>query len=118
MEFGTFTGFNVREGQTEHDAFVEWTGLARTADELGVDCFWLAEFHFRPNTPLSAPLVVASAIAARTERIKVGLGVQLLPLANPLRLAEETATLDQLSQGRLVYGIGRSSFLDGYQGYG
>lgn len=118
MEFGTFSGFFVREGQTEHDAFEEWIGLAQVADDLGIDCFWLAEFHFRPHTPLSAPLVVGSTVAARTKRIHVGLGVQLLPLANPLRLAEECATLDHLSGGRLVYGIGRSSFLDGYQGYG
>jgi alkanesulfonate monooxygenase SsuD/methylene tetrahydromethanopterin reductase-like flavin-dependent oxidoreductase (luciferase family) len=118
MEFGTFTGFAVREGWPEHAAFEEGLQLAEAADQLGVDCFWLAEFHFRPHTPLSAPLVVGSAIAARTSRTKVGLGVQLLPLANPLRLAEEAATLDHLSGGRFVYGIGRSSFVDGYQGYG
>jgi alkanesulfonate monooxygenase SsuD/methylene tetrahydromethanopterin reductase-like flavin-dependent oxidoreductase (luciferase family) len=118
VEFGAFAAFNVREGQTEHAAFDEWMRLAEAADSMGIDCFWLAEFHFRPHTPLSAPLVVGSAVAARTKRIKVGLGVQLLPLANPLRLAEECATLDHLSGGRLVYGIGRSSFVDGYRGYG
>jgi alkanesulfonate monooxygenase SsuD/methylene tetrahydromethanopterin reductase-like flavin-dependent oxidoreductase (luciferase family) len=118
MEFGTFTGFPVREGQPEHSAFSEGLQLAELADELGVDCFWLAEFHFRPHTPLSAPLVVGSAVASRTSRLHVGLGVQLLPLGNPLRLAEESATLDHISSGRFVYGIGRSSFVDGYQGYG
>jgi alkanesulfonate monooxygenase SsuD/methylene tetrahydromethanopterin reductase-like flavin-dependent oxidoreductase (luciferase family) len=61
---------------------------------------------------------VGSALAQRTKRINVGLGVQLLPLANPLRLAEECATLDHMTEGRLVYGVGRSSFLDGYAGYG
>ena len=118
MEFGTFTGFPVREGQVEHSAFEEGLAFAELADDVGVDCFWLAEFHFRPHTPLSAPLIVGSAVAARTRRMKVGLGVQLLPLANPLRLAEEAATLDHLSAGRFVYGIGRSSFVDGYAGYG
>lgn len=118
MEFGIFSAFNVREGSDEHAAFDEWVRLAEIADGLGVDCFWLAEFHFRPHTPLSAPLVVGTAIASRTHRIKIGMGVQLLPLANPLRLAEEAATLDHLSNGRLVYGIGRSSFIDGYRGYG
>jgi alkanesulfonate monooxygenase SsuD/methylene tetrahydromethanopterin reductase-like flavin-dependent oxidoreductase (luciferase family) len=118
MEFGTFTGFPVRESQSEHSAFEEGLALAELADDLGIDCFWLAEFHFRPHTPLSAPLVVGSAVAARTRRMKVGLGVQLLPLGNPLRLAEEAATLDHLSRGRFVYGIGRSSFIDGYAGYG
>jgi alkanesulfonate monooxygenase SsuD/methylene tetrahydromethanopterin reductase-like flavin-dependent oxidoreductase (luciferase family) len=107
----------VREGRSEHDAFSEWVELACAADDLGIDCFWLAEFHFRPHTPLSAPLLVGSAIAARTHRLNIGLAVQILPLANPLRLAEECATLDHLSGGRFVYGIGRSSFLDSYQGY-
>ena len=118
MEFGIFSAFNVREASTEHKAFEEWLRLAEVADCLDIDCFWLAEFHFRAHTPLSAPLVVGSALASRTKRIKVGLGVQLLPLGNPLRLAEECATLDHLSGGRLVYGIGRSSFVDGYRGYG
>jgi alkanesulfonate monooxygenase SsuD/methylene tetrahydromethanopterin reductase-like flavin-dependent oxidoreductase (luciferase family) len=118
MEFGIFAAFNVREGSDEHSAFAEWMRLAEFADASGVDCFWLAEFHFRPHTPLSAPLVVGSAIASRTRRLKIGMGVQLLPLGNPLRLAEEAATLDHLSGGRLVYGIGRSSFVDGYRGYG
>lgn len=102
MEFGIFAPFNLRDGLTEHDAFVEWQGLARVADDLGIDCFWLAEFHFRPHTPISAPLVMGSAIATQTKRIKIGLGVQLLPLANPLRLAEECATLDHITEGRLV----------------
>ncbi|HTD79263.1 MAG TPA: LLM class flavin-dependent oxidoreductase, partial [Chloroflexota bacterium] len=118
MEFGTFTGFPVREGDTEHAAFEEGVHLAEAADQLGADCFWLAEYHFRPHTPLSAPLVVGSALAARTTRLKIGLGVQLLPLSNPLRLAEDAATLDHLSGGRFVYGIGRSSFVDGYAGFG
>jgi alkanesulfonate monooxygenase SsuD/methylene tetrahydromethanopterin reductase-like flavin-dependent oxidoreductase (luciferase family) len=118
MEFGIFCAFNVREGRTQHEAFEEWLDLAQVADDLGVDCYWLAEFHFRPHTPMSAPLVAGTAVAARTKRIKVGMGVSLLPLANPLHLAEEAATLDHFSGGRLVYGIGRSSFLDGYQGYG
>jgi alkanesulfonate monooxygenase SsuD/methylene tetrahydromethanopterin reductase-like flavin-dependent oxidoreductase (luciferase family) len=118
MEFGIFSPFNVRIGRSEHEAFEEWVHLAEIADDLGMDCFWLAEFHFRPQTPLSAPLVVGSTIAARTKRINIGLGVHLLPLGNPLRMAEECATLDHVSGGRLVYGIGRSSFIDGYRGYG
>jgi alkanesulfonate monooxygenase SsuD/methylene tetrahydromethanopterin reductase-like flavin-dependent oxidoreductase (luciferase family) len=118
MEIGMFAQCYVREGRDAHHAFEESLALAQLADDLGVDCYWLAELHFRPHTPLSAPLVLGSSIAARTKRLKVGIGVQLLPLANPLRLAEECATLDHLTEGRLIYGIGRSSFVDGYQGYG
>jgi alkanesulfonate monooxygenase SsuD/methylene tetrahydromethanopterin reductase-like flavin-dependent oxidoreductase (luciferase family) len=85
MEFGIFSAFNVREGSDEHSAFEEWLRLAKIADALCVDCFWLAEFHFSPHTPLSAPMIVGSAIASRTCRMKTRMGVQLLPLANQLR---------------------------------
>jgi alkanesulfonate monooxygenase SsuD/methylene tetrahydromethanopterin reductase-like flavin-dependent oxidoreductase (luciferase family) len=66
---------------------------------------------------LASPLVGASAVAARTTRIRVGLAVQVLPLANPLRVAEEAAIVDHISEGRLIFGVGRSSFLESYQGY-
>jgi alkanesulfonate monooxygenase SsuD/methylene tetrahydromethanopterin reductase-like flavin-dependent oxidoreductase (luciferase family) len=67
---------------------------------------------------LSAPLTVASAVAARTARIKIGTAVQILPLGHPLRLAEETATIDQISGGRLIFGVGRSAFPRAYDAYG
>ena len=67
---------------------------------------------------LSAPLTVASAIAARTQRLKIGTAVQILPLGHPLRLAEETATIDQISGGRLIFGVGRSAFPRAYDAYG
>jgi alkanesulfonate monooxygenase SsuD/methylene tetrahydromethanopterin reductase-like flavin-dependent oxidoreductase (luciferase family) len=117
MQFGVFTGFNTRDGHSEADAFDEWLELAHICEDVGIDCYWLAEFHFRPRTILSAPMVVAAAIAARTARMKVGLAVQLLPLANPVRVAEEAATVDHLSKGRFVFGVGRSSFVDAYRGY-
>jgi alkanesulfonate monooxygenase SsuD/methylene tetrahydromethanopterin reductase-like flavin-dependent oxidoreductase (luciferase family) len=67
---------------------------------------------------LSAPLSIASAIAARTRRIKIGIAVQVLPLCHPLRLAEEAATVDQLSHGRLIFGVGRSGVAQTYEAYG
>jgi alkanesulfonate monooxygenase SsuD/methylene tetrahydromethanopterin reductase-like flavin-dependent oxidoreductase (luciferase family) len=67
---------------------------------------------------VSAPLTVASAVAARTRRIKIGTAVQILPLGHPLRLAEETATIDQISGGRLIFGVGRSAFPRAYLAYG
>jgi alkanesulfonate monooxygenase SsuD/methylene tetrahydromethanopterin reductase-like flavin-dependent oxidoreductase (luciferase family) len=67
--------------------------------------------HFTPaRSVLSAPIAVASAVATRTRRLRVGLAVQVLPLNNPLRIAEEAATVDHISQGRFDFGIGRSGF--------
>src|SRR5207244_4933562 len=88
------------------------------AEEVGLDTVWLGESHFRPNRGvLSSPLVVASSVATRTRRIGVGLAVQVLPLANPLRVAEEAAIVDHISEGRLIFGVGRSSFIESYLGY-
>src|SRR5439155_17998558 len=79
---------------------------------------WLAEIHFAPErTYLSAPLAIASAIAARTRRMKIGIAVQVLPLCHPLRLAEEAATVDQISKGRLIFGVGRSGVVSTYDAY-
>ena len=118
MDFGIFTMFTTREDGSQFDAFQEWFGIVQAAEDLGLDTFWIGESHFRPERAvMAAPLIGASAIAAQTQRIKVGLAVQVLPLANPLRIAEEAAIVDHISQGRLVFGVGRSSFLESYQGY-
>ena len=118
MDFGIFTMFSAREGSTQHQIFNEWFDLVDVAEEIGIDTFWLGESHFRPTRAmLSSPLIGASAVASRTKRIRVGLAVQVLPLANPLRLAEEAAIVDHISEGRLVFGVGRSSFIESYQGY-
>src|SRR5207248_3043002 len=78
--------------------------------EWGLDAIWLAEIHMNPTRALvTAPLIVASAIAARTTNIKIGTAVQILPLGHPLRLAEETATTDQISGGRLSCVLGRTA---------
>ena len=109
MEFGIFTDFHIRKGMTYEDAFDESFAEVDAAEKLGIDCIWLAEHHFQPNdSVLASPLVVASAIATRTSRMRIGLGVQVLPLANPLRVAEEAATVDHISKGRLDFGVGRS----------
>ena len=80
---------------------------------------WLAELHFAPDrSVLASPLILAAAIAQRTRRMKIGTAVQVLPLCHPLRLAEEAATVDQISDGRFIFGVGRSGFAHTYQAYG
>ena len=110
MEFGLFLEFPVREGATENQAFKESFRLVDEAEELGAESVWLAEYHFNPARVLASPITISSAIAGRTQRIRLGTAVLLLPLANPVRVAEEIATLDQISDGRVEFGIGRGTF--------
>jgi alkanesulfonate monooxygenase SsuD/methylene tetrahydromethanopterin reductase-like flavin-dependent oxidoreductase (luciferase family) len=105
MDFGVF----VEEISETVDAAEAW----------GLDIVWLAEMLINPaRSALSAPLLVASWIAARTKRLRVGTAVQLLPLNHPLRVAGEIATLDHLSQGRFDFGIGRSGSPRAYDALG
>jgi alkanesulfonate monooxygenase SsuD/methylene tetrahydromethanopterin reductase-like flavin-dependent oxidoreductase (luciferase family) len=120
MEFGWYHEFHrhVPE-QSDADAFAQGLEQVEAADEWGLDVFWLAELHQQPRRSLlTAPMTVAGQIAGRTKRIKIGTAVTVLPLAHPLRLAEETATLDQISRGRLIFGAGRSGNASNYAAYG
>ena len=119
MEFGIFHEFLSAGAGSQTEAFAQSFAQIEAAERWGLDIVWLAEIHMNPTRCLlSAPLTVASAIAARTHRIKIGTAVQILPLGHPLRLAEETATIDQISGGRLVFGVGRSAFPRAYDAYG
>lgn len=80
---------------------------ARYAEDLGFDSVWLAEHHFHSfGGILSSPTTIGAAIAQRTSKIRIGTAVTLLPYHDPLRVAEDYATLDCLSHGRLEFGIG------------
>ena len=119
MEFGMFHEFPSLPGRSESEAFDEAMAQVDAAEGLGLDVMWLAELHFEPRrSVLAAPLSIASAIASRTRRMKIGIAVQVLPLCHPLRLAEEAATVDQLSHGRLIFGVGRSGVAQTYAAYG
>ena len=118
MNFGMFTDFHIGENRTQAEAFDESFAQIADAETMGFDTVWLAEHHFSPERAvLASPMVIASAIAARTNRIRTGLAVQVLPLTNPLRVAEEAATVDHISKGRFEFGIGRSGLTKYYQGY-
>ena len=119
FEFGMFHEFQRREGRSEAEAFTESFEQVDAAECWGLDAIWLAEIHLAPErSVLAAPLNIATAIGARTKRVKIGLAVQVLPLCHPLRLAEEAATTDHISRGRLIFGIGRSGFPRTYEAYG
>jgi len=119
MEFGMFHEFQRMPGQSEAEAFATSFEQVDAAERTGLDVMWLAELHTAPErSVLAAPLTIASAIAARTKRMKIGIAVQVLPLCHPLRLAEEACTVDHISHGRLIMGVGRSGFPRVYQAYG
>lgn len=118
MQLGIFME-EARPGIGQAAAFREALELADATEAGGLDGVWLGELHFSPaRSVLSAPLVLASAVAMRTRRIRIGTAVQVLPLNHPLRIAEEVATLDHLSQGRVEFGIGRSGALRTYEVFG
>ena len=119
FEFGVFHEFQRRPGQSEAEAFTTAFEQVDAAERWGLDAIWLAEIHMAPERSVcSVPMTIASAIAARTRNIKIGTGVQVLPLCQPLRLAEDTATVDHISRGRLIFGVGRSGFPRAYEAYG
>src|SRR5262249_39109921 len=117
MDFRVFLEFPSRQEMTDGAAFAECFALAQEAEGLGVDSVWLAEYHFSAISVLSSPITIASAIAARTQRIRIGLAVVLLPLAHPIHIAEDIATLDHISRGRVEFGVGRGTFPDTHDGF-
>jgi alkanesulfonate monooxygenase SsuD/methylene tetrahydromethanopterin reductase-like flavin-dependent oxidoreductase (luciferase family) len=118
MEFGTFYQLPCAPTQSPQTRYEETLIQIQHADALGIDVAWLAELHFFPAfSIMSSPMLVASAMAQRTSRIRLGIAVNLLPLHNPLRNAEDAATLDLLSHGRLEYGAGRGSIPLHFAGY-
>src|SRR5581483_7809911 len=115
MKFGIFFELSVPrpwDDGAEKAVYDNALEQARLADELGFDWVWAVEHHFLEEySHCSAPEVFLAAVAAQTERIRVGHGVVVcVPQMNhPIRLAERAAVLDVISNGRLEFGTGRSS---------
>ena len=88
------------------------------AEEHGFESVWLAEHHFGGLGLVGAPSVYAAAIAQRTRRICIGYGVAVVPLHQPLRLAEEISWVDHLSGGRVMVGFGAGFDAREFAGFG
>ena len=118
MRFGLFFQAPEATGQTHAERYAEMFDLIALADSLGFDVAWLAELHFGGAFSLLAnPLMTVPVIAQRTRRIRIGTAVTLLPLHHPLSCAEQAATADLLSGGRLEFGVGRGSIPSQFHGF-
>jgi alkanesulfonate monooxygenase SsuD/methylene tetrahydromethanopterin reductase-like flavin-dependent oxidoreductase (luciferase family) len=110
MKFGTFHLLQWHEGKSQAQVFKETVELVKLSEELGFDSVWLADHHFSRYGLGSSVLTIASHLAGVTSKLKIGTAVVVLPFYNPLTVAEIAATVDNLSDGRLILGVGR-----GYQ---
>ena len=118
MKFGVFYQLPCSEDQSPAQRYQDTIAQVQLADELGFDAAWLAELHFNSRfSVMPAPTVIGAAMAQTTSRIRIGTAVHLVPLHQPIRLAEEAAALDVLSGGRSIFGIGRGAIPAHFQGY-
>src|SRR2546423_10164382 len=110
MDFGYFTlsdNHYLNNRRTANQFVQDILAEAVFADELGMHSAWIGEHHFSTLGVLSCPDLVLSNVAARTKRIRLAPAVTVLPLHHPIRVAEQWATLDLLSGGRVDFAAGR-----------
>jgi alkanesulfonate monooxygenase SsuD/methylene tetrahydromethanopterin reductase-like flavin-dependent oxidoreductase (luciferase family) len=112
INFGTFLLMQSPSARPSQEIYSRALDIAQAAEALGFGNIWLAEHHFSTYGYLARPAQLATYIAAKTERLRVGTAVIVVPLHHPLIVAEEIATLDLLAGGRVDIGLGR-----GYQHY-
>ena len=107
MRFGTFSYNQARPWVPEKQAFDELLEQIELTEKLNFNEAWFAEHHHSDYGMLASPNLMIAALARRTERLRFGNLVSVLPLYDPMRLAEECAMLDIMTGGRLNIGLGR-----------
>lgn len=117
IKVGLLHLFESAEGKTEKEFYNENIEIIEFADAVGLDSAWFAEHHFSEYGVMPSIQVLSSFVAARTKRIRLGSGVVVLPFHNPIRVAEEFAMLDILSDGRIDFGVGRGYQPHEFEGY-
>ena len=118
MKFGIFTIVPWHESVTPEQALKEAMEQIELADQLGIDEVWLGEHRFSRHGLLSGIWSFLGQVAARTKRIRIGTAVIVLPLHNPILVAEEAAMVDIISGGRLDFGIGAGYQRQEFEGIG
>jgi alkanesulfonate monooxygenase SsuD/methylene tetrahydromethanopterin reductase-like flavin-dependent oxidoreductase (luciferase family) len=115
MRFGHFFYPMNFDAARDYEAITDCLAEAELVERLGLDAIWIAEHHFTGETVYGDAVVFAAALAMKTQRILLGLGVVEMALHNPVQLAIQTALLDNLSRGRLIVGTGRGSNYNAYE---
>jgi alkanesulfonate monooxygenase SsuD/methylene tetrahydromethanopterin reductase-like flavin-dependent oxidoreductase (luciferase family) len=118
MRFGVFSLMQWPEDRTQTDVYRNELEQLTEAESQGYDAVWLAEHHFSRYGIGPSIHLTAAHLAARTERIRIGTAVTILPFFHPLRVAEEIAMLDIMSGGRFDWGVGRGYQAHEFEGFG
>jgi len=117
LRFGTFFFFQAAPGQRHEDIIRNELTQVEWSEELGFDEVWFTEHHFIDYGLSVDPATLASAAASRTRRVRLGLAAAILPFHHPLRLAEQMALVDIISDGRVDVGVGRGNRPAEFAGY-
>ena len=117
-DFGLFLNAGAQLGGSHKEVFDLTLKQAEMAERLGYRDVWVSEHHFIPFGVNANALTLAGFLLGRTKRLRVGTAVTLAPLYHPMQLAEQVAILDQCSDGRLDFGIGRGGYLRDFEVFG
>jgi alkanesulfonate monooxygenase SsuD/methylene tetrahydromethanopterin reductase-like flavin-dependent oxidoreductase (luciferase family) len=118
MKFGQFEVFRWHQDVTDSDSINRVMEKIEFGDEIGLDEIWIAEHHFSRHGLVSGIFSLLGNVAARTTRARIGTAVVVLPFHHPIQVAEEAATIDILSGGRLSLGVGAGYQRQEFEGLG
>lgn len=119
MKFGLHYQLPCYGEQSAVQRYRDTIEQAVYGEALGFESVWPVEQHFNPGLSIMpAPMLPLAAIAERTRTLRLGIAIVLLPLSHPLRAAEEIATLDVMSNGRVEFGAGRGAIPNHFRGFG
>jgi alkanesulfonate monooxygenase SsuD/methylene tetrahydromethanopterin reductase-like flavin-dependent oxidoreductase (luciferase family) len=117
MRLGIATSIPWLPGKSQEQCFSDALAEVEAAEALGFDAVWFTEHHFALHGLNSGLTAWLGAVAMRTRRVRIGSTVFVLPFWDPIRLAEDAATVDILSGGRLEFGVGTGYRLDEFKGF-